>query len=83
MRYKLGNSFGDTLRDLRQTKGISQVMLADLAHVDRTHISLLERGLRVPTLTTVISIAHALEMTAGQLVAKVQIKFMALNPTYR
>jgi transcriptional regulator with XRE-family HTH domain len=44
--------FGKVLSELRKNAGLSQEKLAELAGLDRTYISLLERGLRQPTITT-------------------------------
>jgi transcriptional regulator with XRE-family HTH domain len=40
--------------------------------LDRTYISLLERGLRQPTLTTVFAIAGQLDTRPSQLIARVE-----------
>jgi len=60
--------FGAVLRDIRMKKGISQQDLALEAGLDRTYISLLERGLRQPTLTTLICLADAMGTDAASLV---------------
>jgi transcriptional regulator with XRE-family HTH domain len=56
----LGEQFGGNLREQRRRSGLSQERLADLAGVDRTEVSLLERGLRVPRLDTIVKLARAL-----------------------
>lgn len=65
-------AYGLVLRDLRERKGISQEQLAFLSEVDRTFISLLERGQRQPSLTSVIRIARALDVNASEVVALVE-----------
>ncbi len=62
--------FGLLLRDLRDVRGISQETLAELADLDRTYSSLLERGLRTPTLTVpvLLRLAEALKMEPARLV---------------
>ncbi|MDR2248942.1 helix-turn-helix transcriptional regulator [Acinetobacter sp.] len=57
------NAFATVLKDLRTQKKISQENLAFLSGLDRTYISLLERGKRQPTLTSLFSISKALDMT--------------------
>jgi transcriptional regulator with XRE-family HTH domain len=47
---------------------MSQEDLAERASFDRTYPSLLERGLRTPTLTVLIEIARALDLEPAQLV---------------
>lgn len=65
----LQRRFGETVRELRQKLGISQEDLADRAGLHRTYISLLERGLRNPSLTVISQVAAALKTAASQLVA--------------
>ena len=64
--------FGKVLRELRDGNGISQEELAEYCDLDRTYISLLERGLRQPTITTIFKLAKALDITPSQLIAKVE-----------
>jgi transcriptional regulator with XRE-family HTH domain len=56
-------AFGQVLREFRTARGVSQLRLAQLSHLDRTYISLLERGERQPSLTTMINLAKALDMS--------------------
>ncbi len=44
--------FGEILREFRTNANLSQEKLAELSSLDRTYISLLERGKRQPTLQT-------------------------------
>ncbi|WP_354273112.1 helix-turn-helix domain-containing protein [Stenotrophomonas rhizophila] len=60
--------FGEVLREVRTERSISQQDLALEADLDRTYISLLERGLRQPTLSTIISLADAMGADAASLV---------------
>ena len=50
--------------------GLSQESLALEADVDRTFISLLERGMRQPTLETLFKLAAVLEVAPATLVAR-------------
>ena len=54
--------FGEAVRRLRKTRGISQEEFADLIGIHRTYIGGIERGERNPTLTTIWKIANALEV---------------------
>lgn len=63
-------AFGRVLREARLQKGISQDSLASLCDFDRTYPSLLERGLRSPTLAMVLRISEALDINPSLLVAK-------------
>lgn len=60
-------AFGQRLRAVRTATRISQETLAELAELDRTYISLLERGKRNPSLGCVASLAKALNVTVSEL----------------
>lgn len=64
--------FGSVLKEMRNHRKISQSELANLAELDRTYISLLERGLRQPTIETVFKLAEALNMKASLLIQKME-----------
>jgi transcriptional regulator with XRE-family HTH domain len=64
-------AFGIVLRDLRQARSLSQEALALESELDRTFISLLERGLRQPSLTTILQLAGPLGVAPDDLVAEV------------
>ena len=64
----LQESFGVVLRQLRVEKGLSQEGLALEAGLDRTFVSMLERGLRQPTLSSLFVLAAALQIPASRLV---------------
>jgi transcriptional regulator with XRE-family HTH domain len=53
---------------MRAARGLSQARLAAICKLDRTYISLMERGLRQPTLTTIFAIGKALRMPPGDIV---------------
>lgn len=66
--------FGDIVRTLRQSKGLSQEALADRAGLHRTYISLLERGLRNPSLTVIQQLAAALKVRLVDLVKDLDVR---------
>lgn len=66
--------FGKVLRTLREDKNLSQEKLAEYCDLDRTYISLLERGLRQPTISTIFKIADALDIPPSELVRKVELE---------
>jgi transcriptional regulator with XRE-family HTH domain len=66
--------FGQVVREFRITLTVSQEHLAAMAGLHRTYISLLERGLRNPSLTVVRRLAVALGVTATDLVAAFEAK---------
>ena len=69
-RQKVAIAFGRVLREARKAKGLSQEELAGEAEFDRTYPSLLERGLRTPTLTVIIQLAKVLGVRLPTLVNK-------------
>jgi transcriptional regulator with XRE-family HTH domain len=69
-RQKVAIAFGRVLREARKQKGLSQEALAGDAEFDRTYPSLLERGLRTPTLTVVFQLAKVLEINAATLITR-------------
>ena len=52
---------------VRKTKGITQEDLAALAGISPTHMSVIERGVKMPNLGTFGSIANALNVSADAL----------------
>ncbi len=69
---KIEQIFGEVLKEERNKKDISQSELPNLAELDRTYISLLERGLRQPTIETVFKLAEALNLKASDLIQKIE-----------
>lgn len=72
----IGLIFGEVLRRHRTLKDISQEELAHQAGVDRTFISRLERGIRQPTITTLIGLGQALGISAGELAQEVEAEYL-------
>ena len=66
--------FGKVLRELREARSLSQEKLAEYCDLDRTYISLLERGLRQPTITTIFKIAKALDISPSVFIEMVEVK---------
>jgi transcriptional regulator with XRE-family HTH domain len=66
-----GKIFGETLRNLRNSRvpRVTQDALAASADLATNHISDLERGLKVPTLTTILQLALALRVEPAALLA--------------
>lgn len=65
-------AFGITLRRFRQKLSLSQEKLAHLSNLDRTFISLLERGKRKPTLNTIVVISKSLNLKPHKLIQEVE-----------
>jgi transcriptional regulator with XRE-family HTH domain len=68
----ISHAFGKALQKLRKEKGYSQETLALSCGLDRTFISLLERGERQPSLTTIFTIADELGTYPSDMVASVE-----------
>ena len=64
--------FGAIVRKRRTEQGISQESLANLAGLHRTYISMLERGIRNPSLTVILQLAEALGTTVSTLMADLE-----------
>ena len=67
-------AFGKVLRQLRQDKRLTQEQLGFDADLRRTYVSILELGQQQPSLTTIIKLAKALNMSASQLIDLVEIQ---------
>ena len=73
-RSKHLQHFGAQVRSVRESRSLTQEQLADLAGLDRTYISLVERGHRNAALLNIIKIAHALQLTPGELLSISPVK---------
>lgn len=70
-RPKLGEEgvlFGARLREMRIARSLTQPDLAGRVGTSASNISDLERGIKVPTLTTIARLAHALSCNVTELV---------------
>ncbi len=65
-------AFGNTLRHIRRRQGFSQERLALDSGFDRTYISLVERGLRSPTVRAVVKLAEVLEVPPSEIVKRME-----------
>jgi transcriptional regulator with XRE-family HTH domain len=69
-RRDVARAFGSVLRQARRERGMSQDKLSEVCNFDRTYPSLLERGLRCPTLTMLLRLADALAVEPARLVVE-------------
>jgi transcriptional regulator with XRE-family HTH domain len=60
-------TIGLTIRALRHERGLSQEALAEMAHIDRSYMSGIERGLRNISVLNVARIAAALDVPVRDL----------------
>ena len=68
------NIFGKVLKTLRLKSGYSQEKLALDCELDRTYISMLERGKRQPTLKTIFTLCDKLNCSPSEMVRHVEIE---------
>ena len=64
---ELAGCFGENLARARARAGISQEELGFRADLHRTEIGLLERGIRLPRIDTLLKLAGALEVEPDDL----------------
>ena len=72
MEINIDGYFGEVLQVKRRARGFTQKALADSVKLDRTYISMLERGLRKPSLEVAINIAKILDVPAAEIVSEVE-----------
>ena len=65
------SSIGRNIRKYRKEKGIMQEKLAEMTDLTANYIGMIERGEKVPALSTLIRIANALEISADPLLCDV------------
>jgi len=61
--------FGANLKRERERADLSQEALSLMACVHRTEVSMLERGIRIPRIDTLVKLACSLEVTPEELLA--------------
>ena len=69
-------TFGEVLKQLRNDAGISQETLAYECELDRSFISLMERGLRIPTIETLFKLSKPLKKTPSQILTILEQKYL-------
>ena len=72
-------AFGQALREIRESRDISQEQLAFEAGFDRTYISMMERGVCSPTIRTVVKLARVLKVRPSAIVARMEAR-LAKSP---
>ena len=58
---------GQRIKAAREAKNLTQEELAALVNLSTTHVSVIERGLKVTKLDTFVAIANALDVSADAL----------------
>lgn len=73
-RVKILLALGQLVKQRRTTLGISQEELGLRANLDRTYISGVERGVRNPSITALVSLASGLGITVANLLENLEIE---------
>ena len=68
----LERAFGDALREIRKEHGVSQEQLALDSGLDRTYVSLVERGAQSPTIRSVVKLANVLGIMPSEIVRRME-----------
>jgi transcriptional regulator with XRE-family HTH domain len=80
----LGERFGANLWLSRRRAGLSQQALGDLVGMNRVNVSVLERGLRLPRIDTILKLAAGTNVSACELLTgmewRVDSGFRITNP---
>ena len=69
---------GQRIRAAREKKDLTQEELAALIEISPTHMSVIERGAKMPRLDTFVAIANVLEVSADSLLIDV-VEHAAVN----
>lgn len=69
---------GQRIRAAREKKNLTQEELAALVEISPTHMSVIERGAKIPRLDTFVAIANVLEVSADSLLIDV-VEHAAVN----
>ena len=72
MNIDIDGHFGEVLRVQRKIRKITQKELAVKVELDKTYISMLERGVRKPSLEVAINIANTLEIPMAEIISEVE-----------
>lgn len=66
-------ALGDTIKEIRREKSISQERLALMAEVDRSYVGRIERGDNNVAVLTLIRIAAALDVSVAKLMEQASL----------
>ena len=80
-RHRALTAFGLNLRRERESKQLTQEKLAEKADLDPTYISGIERGVRNPSLLSIVRIAKALGTTVSSLSKRIDGRKVVADET--
>ncbi len=69
-------ALGETIKSLRIKKGYSQEELAEKCEASTVYISEIERGIKNPTVSTLLAIALALDLKLSELCIQIENHFV-------
>lgn len=61
-------NLGETIKICRKKKGLTQAQLAELANISMSHLCLMEKNKRAPSISAIESIANALDIPLSVLI---------------
>ena len=64
-------AFSSNLKEIREGAGMTQEQLAEWVELSPMHVSVIERGVKLPKLETLINIANVLDVSADVLLQDV------------
>jgi len=73
-KSKILTALGRLIKQRRMKLGISQEELGFRSNLDRTYISGLERGVRNPSLTALISLAGGMGISVSELLDNLEVE---------
>lgn len=65
-------AFGQVVREIRDSRGLSQMDLYMESGLDRTFISAIERGIQSPTLKTIVRLSRALDVKPSEMMRRME-----------
>ena len=71
-RFGAEKAFGVVLREIRKSMGLSQEEFAFETGLDRTTISMLERGLMSPTLRTLVRLSKRVRLMPSEMIRRAE-----------
>jgi transcriptional regulator with XRE-family HTH domain len=72
-------ALGKLIQRKRKARQLSQEQLGFLSNLDRTYISGVERGIRNPSLTAIVSLASGLDITVSELLENLETEAANLS----
>ena len=70
----MNKEVGDSIRELRKEKHLSQEKLADIINSHQVYISEIEKGIKLPSLIIINNIAKAFDVSLTYFISRVEKK---------